>query len=122
MKTFGQDLRGNDNIGFMKPSYKLNPWDFKSNPLLFSWLVCWPKAYQPTNLPRFVLLFVFEYKNKKQKTKKSETQGPRQDRIKTLFASYLSAANLYNLYSLKVDPPKGGVEMHHVRLLKVKVS
>lgn len=28
IKTFGKDLRGNDKIGFMKPSYKLNPWDF----------------------------------------------------------------------------------------------
>jgi len=30
IKTFGKDLRGKDKIGFMKPSYKLNPWDFKS--------------------------------------------------------------------------------------------
>ena len=72
MKTFGKDLKGNDKIGFIKPSYKLNPWDFKSNP---------------------------------------------KDRIKTLFASYLSAANLENLSCLKCGSTEM-VEMHHVRLLK----
>lgn len=65
------DLKGEDKIGFLKPSYRLNVWDFKSNP---------------------------------------------KDRIKTLFASYLSAAILDSLECVKCGS-SDRVEMHHVRLL-----
>jgi thymidine kinase len=58
-------------VGFLKPSYKINTWDFKSNP---------------------------------------------KDRIKTLFASYLSAATLNDISCSKCGSTER-VEMHHVRLL-----
>ncbi|RPB17897.1 hypothetical protein L211DRAFT_854677 [Terfezia boudieri ATCC MYA-4762] len=30
-KSYGQDLRGKDKAGFLKPDLKLKPWDFKTN-------------------------------------------------------------------------------------------
>jgi hypothetical protein len=68
---FGEDLKGKDKIAFFKPSYKLNLWDFKSNP---------------------------------------------KDIVKSLFATYLSAASLDNLSCSKCGSTER-VEMHHVRLL-----
>ena len=32
IKRYGGNLKGEDKIGFLKPSYKINVWDFKSNP------------------------------------------------------------------------------------------
>lgn len=71
IKRYGGNLKGEDKIGFLKPSYKINVWGFKSNP---------------------------------------------KDRIKTLFASYLSAATLDSLECVKCGSSYR-VEMHHVRLL-----
>jgi hypothetical protein len=68
---YGKNLKGNDKIEFLKPSYKLDVWGFKSNP---------------------------------------------KDRIKTLFASYLSAATFDSLECAKCGP-NDRVEMHHIRLL-----
>jgi hypothetical protein len=64
-------LKGDGKVAFLKPSYKLNVWDFKWTP---------------------------------------------KDRIKTLFSSYLSAANLGNMSCSKWGSSER-VEMHHVRLL-----
>jgi hypothetical protein len=68
---FGKDLKGKDKIAFLKPSYKLNIWDFKSNP---------------------------------------------KDIIKTLYATFISAASLDNLACTKCGSNER-VEMHHIRLL-----
>jgi group II intron reverse transcriptase/maturase len=32
IEKYGKDLQGKDKIAFLKPSYKMNLWDFKSNP------------------------------------------------------------------------------------------
>lgn len=31
LRKFGKDIKGNDNIAFIKPSYRINVWDFKIN-------------------------------------------------------------------------------------------
>jgi group II intron reverse transcriptase/maturase len=72
LAKYGKDLKGNDRIAFLKPSYNLKVWDFKVNA---------------------------------------------KDRIKTLFASHLSAATLNSL-SCSNCGSTTQVEMHHVRLLK----
>lgn len=71
LSKYGIDLKGKDKTAFVKPSYKINIWDFKANP---------------------------------------------QDKIKTLYATFLSAASLENLSCTKCGTNER-VEMHHVRLL-----
>jgi group II intron reverse transcriptase/maturase len=71
ISKYGKDLKGDGKTGFLKPSYKIDVWGFKSKP---------------------------------------------KDRIKTLFAPYLSAATLDSLECAKCKSTDR-VEMHHVRLL-----
>jgi hypothetical protein len=68
---FGEDLKEKNKTAFLKPRYKMNIWDFKSNP---------------------------------------------KDKIKSLYATFLSAASLENLSCTKFGTNER-VEMHHVRLL-----
>lgn len=71
ISKFGDDLKGKSKIAFFKPSYRINTWDFKSNP---------------------------------------------KDIIKSLYATFLSAASLENLSCAKCGSDER-VEMHHVRLI-----
>jgi group II intron reverse transcriptase/maturase len=71
LSEFGDDLKGINKIAFFKPSYKINIWDFKSNP---------------------------------------------KERIKSLYATFLSAANPGDSSCTKCGTNER-VEMHHIRLL-----
>jgi hypothetical protein len=71
LSEFGEDLKGKNKIAFLKPSYKMNVWNFKSNP---------------------------------------------KDKIKSLYATFLSAASLGDLSCTKCGTNER-VEMHHIRLL-----